>query len=215
MKKLPLKLTEEMIKIWKQCVIDYLQGLLGRPLGPLETALLLPGVLKPSYKDKGSFLLIPYMNATEAHYLKKGSAKLYVIAENGKQKIFYIWKENEIIVLHKSFRERLPNDRYYIEMMEDSEVVSITNFCMDSIYAEHITAHDLTQKIVNLKTERRIDQLDMLLTEKSDRYTIFVERFPDFYLRMSNEEICGFIGINETTLKESRRKQAKTPPKKD
>jgi CRP-like cAMP-binding protein len=214
-KRKPFKLTEQLIKIWKQCVIDYLQRLLGEPLGVLETALIQEGVLKPNFKERGSFLLIPNMKATEAHYLKKGRAKLYTIAENGKQKIFYLWKENEIIVLLKSFRERLPNEKYYIEMIEDSELVSITNFCMDGIYAEHISAHTLTQQIVNLKTERRIDQLDILLTDKSERYALFAERFPDFYLRMTNEEICGFVGINETTLKESRRKLAKTPPKKD
>lgn len=214
MSKRPLKLTAEMIKIWKQCVVNYLESLLGKPLGPLETALLLGDVLRPSYKDKGSFLLIPNMKATEAHYLKKGMAKLYTLTEDGKQKIFYLWKENEIIVLHKSFRGRLPNDKYHIEMMEDGEVLSISNSCMDNIYAEHITAHDLTQQIVNLKTERRIDQLDILLTDKSERYAMFVERFPDFYARMTNEEICSFIGVSETILRTSRKRLTKTRRKK-
>lgn len=198
-----------MITVWRTCVINYLQQLLGKPLGVLEAALMQEGVLKPGFKERGSFLLIPNMKAIEAYYLKKGLAKLYTIADNGKQKIFYIWKEDEIIVLLKSFRERLPNEKYYLELIEDSELVSITNFCMDGIYEEHISAHTLTQQIVNLKTERRIDQLDILLTEKSERYRMFAERFPDFYLRMSNEEICGFIGINETTLRTSRKVQLK------
>jgi CRP-like cAMP-binding protein len=212
--KKPFKLTEEMIKLWKESVVDYLQRLLGQPLGPLEVVLMQSGVLQPSPRAKGSFLLIPKMKAIEAHYLRKGLAKLYTIAESGKQKIFYIWKADEIIVLLKSFRERLPNEKYYIELMEDSELVSITNFCMDGIYAEHISAHALTQTIVNLKTERRIDQLDILLADKIERYAMFVERFPDFYWRMSNEEICSFIGINETTLKKSRRELAKMPAEK-
>jgi hypothetical protein len=78
MKRKLFKLTEQMIEIWKQCVIDYLTQLYGKPLGELVEALLAPGALTPKFRPKGYILQEPESLVFEAHYLKCGLAKLYV-----------------------------------------------------------------------------------------------------------------------------------------
>lgn len=206
MKKQPFKLTEQLIKLWKECVIAYLQKLYGKPLGDLENALMAPGVLIPRYKPRHSFLLEPNTPVTEAHYLKSGMAKLYAYDDkSGQPKIFYIWEPGSIIVLYKEFRENLPHADYYIELTEDSEVISITSFCMEEIYEVHSVAYLLTQKILGEMKKRMLLQMDILLTPaKSDRYALFEDRFPGLRGRLSNEEVCGFIGISMATLTNSK-----------
>jgi hypothetical protein len=211
MKKKPFKLTEQLIKIWKDAVITYLKGLYSNFPKELEEMLLLPDVLNPVYKYRGELLLQPGIKVTKAYYLKKGLAKLYSIdGETGFPKLFYIWDAASIVVLYKAFREKLPNDEFYIELMEDSELVSISNFWMDDVYEAHPVAHELTGKILSMKTERRMLQTDILtMVDKKRRYCAFKKKFPELFEegkpRLSNEEICAFINISESTLLESRK----------
>jgi len=200
-------LSPEMILAWKQSCVGYLKQLYGKPIAELEAALMTPGILQPRERLKGYLLLEPGMSVSEAYYLRKGLVKLYSIdAGSGEEKILYIWEADSIIVLHRAFVEKLPNEEFYIEVIEDSELVSVSNFCMDDIYGEHTVAHELTQKILNLKTERRLLQTDILLmVDKKLRYKVFKEKFPGLKGRLSNVEICGFIGITESTLKEARK----------
>ena len=195
-----------MIKIWKECVIDYLTRLYGKPLGDLVTALMTPGALTPRPRSKGYILQEPGALVFEAHYLKTGLAKLYSIDERtGAEKIFYIWEEDSIIVMYKEFRESLPSDDYFIELIEDSELVSITNFCMEGIYEQHTVAHHLTNLILAEKKKRMMAQMNILLTpSKSNRFTLFEEKFPGLKGRLSNDEVCGFIGVSPSTLNNSK-----------
>jgi CRP-like cAMP-binding protein len=208
--KKPFKLTEAQILEWKQSVVDYLRSLLPESISMGELALVLMSTLKPHFKRKGYLLLQPDMLMTEAHYLRKGLIKLYCIdAATGEERIGYIWEAGSIVVLLKAFRERLPNEVYYIELMEDSELVSISNFCMDDIYGEHTVAHELTQRILGLKWERKLLQTEILLmVDKKMRYCVFKQKFPEFFedgkSRLSNKEIYGFIGITKSTLTDAR-----------
>jgi len=207
MKTNKVKLDPEKILEMKRATVAYLETLYDKVPEELKAQLMLPGVLNASCGAKKTFLLEPGMDASKAYYLHKGLAILYTMSrKKGKKKIFYIWREGEIIVLLKAFRDRLKNKDFYIQLIENSELVSITNLCMDDIYQQHIAAHELTRRINDLKTERRVRQLDILMEEKQDRYVLFVSLFPDLYNRLTGEQTCGFIGINPTMLKISKRK---------
>nr|WP_068892538.1 hypothetical protein [Pedobacter panaciterrae] len=199
-------IDEQMSFEWRQATVDYLKSLI-KGILDLEAALMQPGTLKPSYGGKKDFLLIPGKPAWEAHFLKTGLAKLFTIDEKtGKETILYLWKEGEIIVLHKQFVERLPNEDLYIQLIEDAELVTITNFRMDDIYDDHGVARDLTIMILNAQIERREEQMKILMmTEKCNRYCAFKKVFDKFWFRLGNEDICAFLGINLSTLKESKK----------
>ena len=200
------KLTDQAISLWKQCVIDYLERLYGKPIKELAEALLVPGALTPRYKPKGYILQDQDSLVFEAHYLKSGLAKLYSLDEqSGAEKIFYIWEPDSIIVMYEEFRENLPSGDYFIELISDCELVSITNMCMAGIYEQHSAAHDLTHKITSHQKRRSWQQVDILLTPaKSNRFALFEQRFPGLRGRLLNDEICSFIGISAATLTNSK-----------
>jgi hypothetical protein len=199
--KKPFKLTEQRKEQLKVCTVAYLRGLHPQ-LNELEHALMAPNALMPKAKLSGAFLLEPDMVMNEAHYLESGLAILYTIhAKTGLMKIFYIWEEHSIIVLFEEFIDKLPVGDYYIQLIEDSELVSISNFCMDDIYEEHTVAYLLTQKILSLKTRRRMLQTDILLMDaKVDRPAAFEKMFPNLRNRLTREQICAFIGVKPSTL---------------
>ena len=211
MNKKPFKLTEAQMIEWKQEVINYLSSLLSEPdtLGAL--ALVLMNTLKPHFRQKGDFLLQPDMLMTQAYYLRKGLIKLYSVDPiTDEEKIRFIWKPGSIVVLLEAFRERLRNEVLYIKLIEDCELVSISNFCMDDIYKEHTVAYKLTEKIRAAEMLRKDMQTEILqMVDKKRRYEVFKEKFPEFYVdgvwSLSNEEIVSFIGISITCLKAARR----------
>jgi hypothetical protein len=210
MRKKPFKLTEQRKHELKAATVDYLKGISPRPINGLEQALMAPGALSPRPMRKGSLLLQPHMMANEAFFLL-GFAKLYSIdPDKGEELIFFIWEPGTIVVMFKEFKEKLPMGDYYIELMTDAELVSITNFCMEGIYEQHSVAYELTEKILTMKTERSMKQVELLLmTDKKRRYCVFKDKFPGLFVdgkcRLSNAEICGFLGITESTLKEARK----------
>lgn len=201
-----IRITSEMGLVWKQSCVGYLEELEEKPLPELSRALMLPGALTPRFRAKRHILLEPEAMVNEAHYLRNGLAKLYSIdPKTGDEKIFHIWEPNSIIVLYQEFRQNLPNADYYIELVADSELVTITNFCMEGIYDAFPVAHSLTQKIITIKKKRMLMQMDILLTSsKSDRLALFYEKFPGLRAKLSNDEICAFIGISPATLSSSK-----------
>nr|WP_068890701.1 hypothetical protein [Pedobacter panaciterrae] len=200
-KRTPIVLTDEMILQWKQSTVDYLKGLYKKPLNELGYALMSPGFLRPQFKRKGSFLLEPNMLVNEAWYLRKGLAMLYAIeSKTGSMNGYYIWEADSIIVLYEAFIEQLPNEAFYIELIEDSELVSVSNFTMGGIYKEHTVAHVLTQKILSKQIERRGMQCEILMMPKLERPAALDEKFPNLKGRLSSEQICAFIGIKPSTL---------------
>jgi hypothetical protein len=210
MRKKPFKLTEQRKHELKTATVDYLRGL-HSPINELEYALMAPRALAARFRVAGTILLEPESMVSEAHYLHSGLAILYSIdALTGDPKLLYVWEEKTIIVLYEEFKEKLPSGEYYIELIEDSELVSITNFCMDAIYDKHTVAYLLTQKILNMQTKRRFMQTDILLmVDKKLRYCVLKRTFPGLFTdgkcRLSNDQICGFIGIKESTLLEARK----------
>ncbi len=204
-KRTSVVLTDEMILQWKQSTVDYLKTLYKKPLNELEYALMSPGFLKPQFKFKGTLLLEPDMPVNQAWYLRKGLAILYVIDPNAAfQGIYYIWDTDSIIVLYQEFIEQLPNRAFYIELIEDCELVSVSSPTMGGIYKEHTVAHVLTGKILNEQTERRMMQTEILMMPKLDRLAVFEEKFPKLRGRLTNDQICAFIGIKPSTLTYSR-----------
>jgi hypothetical protein len=46
----------------------------------------------------------------------------------------HIWADDSIIVTYKDFRENLVNNTYFIEIIEDADLVSFTNNCINNLY---------------------------------------------------------------------------------
>jgi len=192
-------IDEAMAYLWKKDTVDYLKTMQQLP-EPMVADLM--KMLRPHYKFSGHLLLEPDMYHTDALYMRVGMAKLYLLdAKSGKQQIIHIWVAGEIILLHRMFIKRLQNTKFYIEMIEDAELVSISNDCMDRIYKDYPAADKLTVDILDEKHEKRLKHQEILSIEyKGDRYGRFVVLFPELVNRLGNEDMCAFLGVSEPTL---------------
>jgi len=192
-------IDEATALLWKSDVIAALNKI--EPV-PEKMEIDLTRMLKPHYKPKGHLLLDPDMKLKHATFLRKGLVKLYIIHPvSGKPQTLHIWCEGEIVVLYKMFRRRLKNRKYYIETLENCELVSISADNMDLIYKDYAVADRLTTEILSEKNERGSLQMEILGTaDKNRRPAMFENMFPEFCYRLGNADICAFIGVAESTL---------------
>ncbi|HMI05859.1 MAG TPA: hypothetical protein VK541_25455 [Pedobacter sp.] len=200
MKRLFIKPIDEATSfLWRSDVVAALKKM--EPV-PTQMEADLMTMLRPHYKPKGHLLLDPDMVHKDAIFLRTGLIKLYVIHPvSGRPQILHVWIEGEIVVLYKMFRRRLSNTKYYMETIENSELVSISNDSMDIIYGSYPVADRLTTEILSEKNERRMKQLEILGTvDKGCRPAMFEELFPEFCHRLNNADRCAFIGVGESTL---------------
>ena len=135
---------------------------------------------------------------------------MYYYNEEGQMILIHIWDAGSIVVLFRKFKTNAKNRKYYMELMEDSELVAITNVTMGIIYERHAYAQELTDEILGRKRIRMEWQTEILqMTDKKRRYLRLKQLFPEFLKngewRLSNNEICAFINVSETVLKSARR----------
>lgn len=215
MSKNAIKIMDEATALlWKTGVIDNLKAMATVP-EPMVADLM--QWLRPHYKPKGHLLLDPYLKYhTDATYLRSGKAKLYVInARTGKLQILHIWKKGDCIVIFKMFIERQENTKYYISLTANAELVSISNDCMDIIFARYPVAYQLMANILAEKSCRRLRHIELLTSDKAARPALFDELFPDLRNELSNQDKSAFIGTGESTLFRANHEHEKTIPPND
>lgn len=191
---------------WKSEMMNVLNVLGGKPV-PEAMEQDLIARLKPSIKLKGHFLLEPEMKHTEASYLRSGIVKLFVLDKRGRMQNIHVWMPGEIIVLFKYFKKRLLNTRYYLSVIANAEMVSISIDSMDFIYATYPAhAYMLTTEVLAEKSDKRMKLLEIVGSlDKEARPAMFDELFPELRNKLSNGERIALLGIGESTLGRSNR----------
>lgn len=196
-------LDVEIAYAWKKETVDLLNKI--RPVPP-QMAVDLIERLRPHIKNKGHLLLEPNQSHTEATHIRKGMVKLYVInPRTGKKQTLHIWIENDFVVLYDYFINKVPNMIYYLEVLEDAELISISNISMEYIYNIYPLAFELTTIILSGKSDRKTRLMLILSTQdKKVRLKMLHDLFPEYRGRLSVEEQCQFVGICESTFGRAR-----------
>lgn len=156
--------------------------------------------LRKQLLKKKASLLIPRMKVDESHYLFKGSCKAFCLNEDNDEQIFMFFMENSIVLLPEEFFAEEKSTSTHIVMLEDSELYTITKTQVDHIFAHYPEAAPLTNAIrSNIKAFRET-HIQILMKKEGLRYGIFCDKFPEFYYKLSDHDICAFLAIARSTL---------------
>lgn len=135
--------------------------------------------------------------------IEKGIARSFYY-KDGKDITAHFAIENGTITAIDSFIQR-KNSRYNIELLEDSEIISIS----------HQDMHDLLQekpqyeKYIRIFLEQIYIDLaerieDLLFHTAKERYDKLVENTPNLLQRVNLKHIASYIGITQETLSRIR-----------
>jgi CRP-like cAMP-binding protein len=150
---------------------------------------------------KGQFLLVPRMAIDEIHYLVSGLCKAYWLNNDNEQVIFFIWAEDGLVMLAEEFFAEMKNTGCYIEMIADSELLTISKTQYEKLKGDYPEMQQLMD-IIRLELMEIQNQHRRILMEKEgDRYALFCELFPKaLRARLTDKDVYRYIGISRSTL---------------
>lgn len=142
-------------------------------------------------------------------YIRKGLLRSYIIDSKGKEHIFTFAPEGWIIADLESVEFNEPVE-LYIDCLEDSEVII---FNKDCLFMADLTKEQIVDNTKLLYRRMGILQRRVLMLMSApamDRYTYFVETYPELPNRVPQHMIATYLGITPQALSTIRGKLARS-----
>jgi CRP-like cAMP-binding protein len=142
-------------------------------------------------------------------FITKGCMRTYLVDEKGIEHITYFGIENWWIGDRESLLTQQPS-RMNIDAIEDSEVVLITAQNFDALSAQipafKDMVHAIISKSLNVNQGRILSNISSTAEEK---YLDFINKHPQFAVRIPLSMIASYLGIKPETLSRVRNHTAK------
>lgn len=142
-------------------------------------------------------------------FVEKGLLRMYSIDKNGKEHVIQFAPENWLIGDRSSlyFNEK---SRYYIEAVEDSEVLFLQPDFFSKLLEEFPNSIEKNDLIIQKHVKSLQDRINSLLGETAEeRYLKFIKMYPDLLLRVPQWMIASYLGITPESLSRVRKELAK------
>ena len=156
---------------------------------------------------KKTFLLEPEHTCRELYFVSKGCLRLYFINKKLNEQITQFAIENWWMSDHGSLESGKPS-RYYIQAVEDSEVISINKLKLEELF-EKIPRLERYFRIVQQRaftaSQKRIEYIYSMSDE--ERYRHFSNLFPDFIQRIPQYMLASYLGFTPQFMSKIRAKK--------
>ena len=143
-------------------------------------------------------------------FVVEGCFRMYMIDDNGKEHNLQFAIENWWIGDIASFHSEEPS-RFYIEAMENSVVLQIKKEDQMRLFVDYPKFNRIFRVFTEnalISFQRRV--LQNISSTAEERYIDFVNRYPDFFNRISNVQIASFLGITPEFLSTILKKSSKS-----
>ena len=166
------------------------------------------GLFKSKTIKKRNFLLREGEICKFEGFVTKGLFRVFHIDNNGFEQVLYFAIENWWITDMDSFTNE-KSSNLYIEALEESEVLLISKkdkeFAYNNIPKIEKLFRVMTQK-THIALQRRM--IDNLSKTADQRYTDFIEKYPQLLQRLTNLQIAAYLGNSHEFLSKIRKKLA-------
>jgi CRP-like cAMP-binding protein len=152
---------------------------------------------------KGAFLLKQGQVCNHIFFIKKGCLRLYYIAKDVETTVWFSFENKSAIEL-SSFLSDAPSD-YFLEAIEDSEVLSLNKSELKNLYQKHPEMERIFRifwEDVILSLLKRFTALQKDSAEK--RYLDLMDQ-PIYLQRIPQKHLASYIGVTPTSLSRIRK----------
>ncbi len=187
-------------------IINYLSEVLEIPN---ESAKLCSDFYIAKNVAKNEFLLQENEICTQTYFVEKGLLRMYSIDRNGKEHIIQFAPEKWLISDRSSlyFNEK---SKYYIEAVEDSEVLLLKNDFFTSIIERFPNTAENNDLLLQKHIRNLQNRVNSLLAETAEeRYMNFIKMYPDILQRVPQWMVASYLGITPESLSRVRKELAK------
>ena len=158
---------------------------------------------------KNEFLLQEGDVCNATYFVEKGLLRMYSIDKNGKEHIIQFAPEKWLISDRSSlyFNEK---SKYYIEAVEDSEVLLLKNDFFSNISLSFPNSAGNNDLLLQKHIRNLQNRVNSLLAETAEeRYMNFIKMYPDILLRVPQWMVASYLGITPESLSRVRKELAR------
>lgn len=156
--------------------------------------------LTSSYYPKSSILMSTGRSAENAWFVVSGLSKEFYYDVDGRQIVTGFCKEDEIILADNIFEPS--GSQYYIQLLEDSELISLSDVISNTSSSHWPRLQTLALKIV-IKTKGKSElRSHLLMLSAEEKYHQFRRHFPSS--RISAKDIASYLHMSPVTLSKIR-----------
>lgn len=173
-----------------------------------ETAFFITLLQSKQIKRK-AFLLKAGDICRAESFIVKGCLRAYMIDDNGFEHVIMFGVEDWWIGDLFSFLTQSPT-HYYIEALEDTEVLQISKANLDRLY-ETVPKFERFFRLIFqnafVAQQQRINQNLSFTAEQ--RYIEFITKYPQLEQRLSQKHMAAYLGMTPVFLSMLRRKMSR------
>jgi CRP-like cAMP-binding protein len=142
-------------------------------------------------------------------FITKGCLRTYAVDEKGLEHVIGFGIENWWIGDRESLLSNQPS-KLNIDVIEDSEVALFTKQNFDALCAAIPVFNEMVNAIIQksfIANQNRI--LSTISNTAEEKYNHFINKYPDFAMRIPQAMIASYLGIKPETLSRVRNSAAK------
>ncbi|MFD0766910.1 Crp/Fnr family transcriptional regulator [Mucilaginibacter lutimaris] len=162
---------------------------------------------KPRKINKGDFFNMQYVVCNDLGLVVKGIFRIYYVdPATSEEKNLYFFSENQFVVSFRSFITR-NICHYFIQALEDSEIIYISHKDLTSLYTTHpnwAVFGRLLAELFFTYSQSRTEELLFMSHEK--RYVRLINEHPNIIERIPAYHISSYLGITNPSLSRIRKR---------
>ena len=139
------------------------------------------------------------------YFIEKGVGRSYYLTEAGKDVTQWFFVEGQFMSSIESFFQQIPS-LYYLEMLEDAMVYSITREKLDLLFARYHNMEKLGRLLSTEMLTRVVNKLSAIQFQTArERHDYMLTEFPNIANRVPLGHIASYLGMTQETLSRIRR----------
>lgn len=140
------------------------------------------------------------------YFVERGIGRSYYLKDDGKDVTQWFFGEGNFMSSADSFFQQ-SSSFYYLEILEDSILYSISKEKMDILLAKYHKMEKLVRLLSIETLTQVVHKLNAIQFQTAkERYNYMLADFPDIAQRVSLGHIASYLGITQETLSRIRRK---------
>jgi CRP-like cAMP-binding protein len=156
---------------------------------------------------RGEFFNMQNFVCTDLGLVLKGIFRIYYIdPDTEEEHNVFFFTEGQFVVSFRSFIHQYPC-HYYIQAMEDAEIIAIKYHNLQELYKKHAAWEHFGRLLAELffnYSQARTEELLFLNPEK--RYLKLLEEHPGIVDRIALYHISSYLGIKNPSLSRIRKR---------
>ena len=194
------------LKMKTKPLIDYFENLL--PLNEEEKSIV-EEIFKEKKVKRRQIILQEGDICKHNTFVVEGCFRTYMVDDKGKEHNLQFAVENWWMGDIGSFHSEKPS-KLYIEAIENSIILQCKKEYQIKLFVKYPKFNQIFRVLAEnamVSMQNRI--LQNISSTAEERYLDFVERYPNFFNRISNVQIASYLGVTPEFLSAVRKKIAK------